>query len=94
MESRTPIVNSSNIQNYVSKIVYVPGTVQSIQMDQAMLESCDQGQILIHLMPVLCDNKGTKCVEGTAMILGKVQEDMSVQEIDTESMRGSYGNFG
>jgi hypothetical protein len=30
-------------------------------------------------------------VEGTVIVLGKVLEDMSLQEIDTEAMRGSYG---
>jgi hypothetical protein len=88
MESHTPLVNSSNIQEYSGKIVRIPGMIRSVQMDQAMMETCDQGQVLIHLGS---SEEGSQCEEGNAIVLGHANDDGSVNEIFTQMMKGNYG---
>jgi replication factor A3 len=83
----TPIVNSTTLQHHINKMVLLPGTCTTMDSQSAIINSTDQGQVQIHLMP------GSKLSQGNVLVLGKVGEDLSIQEVDTTVMNGSFGIF-
>jgi hypothetical protein len=87
----TPLIHSSTIQQHLNQIVYAAGTITSISPDQeqALLQLPDQGQVSILLLP---NSTVTKSGCG-ALVLGKVMDGQTIQEINVQIMQGSYGIF-
>ncbi|KAI8893768.1 hypothetical protein BC833DRAFT_607296 [Globomyces pollinis-pini] len=74
---KTPRVNSTTIQNHIGNIITLVGTIISIQSPYAVLVTPDHGQTRI----LLADD--SKCQLGVVQVLGKVEPDLSVVELDS-----------
>ncbi|KAI8928452.1 replication factor A protein 3 [Entophlyctis helioformis] len=73
----TPRVNSALLLKNVGKTVRIVGKVTSINSTNAILEASDKGQVTVMLA------MGSGVRPGVVEILGRVTNDVSVQEMSS-----------
>eukprot|EP00842_Homolaphlyctis_polyrhiza_P001700 jgi/Hompol1/2530/HPOL_006036-RA len=80
----TPRINSALLQKNTGGTVRLVGNIVGINQNYAIIETSDKGQVKI----ILATNSMLR--QGTVEVLGKVTEDLSVQELTSHAFAGTY----
>ncbi|CEP08932.1 hypothetical protein [Parasitella parasitica] len=84
MDKPTPRINSSLREKYIGQTVRVIGKLVSLSGDTAVLESTDNGQILVHVNGE--SRWGTDYIE----VIGQVEPDFTLKEFKTTNLGNDF----
>lgn len=83
MDKPTPRINSELREKYVGRTVRLTGKIVSLSGNSAVLNSTDNGQVLVHLNGE--SQWGTDYVE----VIGQVENDFTLREFKTTNLGNS-----
>ncbi|KAH9815589.1 replication factor A protein 3 [Melampsora americana] len=86
MDATTPRINSSMLPNFIGRVVRISGKLISCNFQSdAVIESCDGGQIT-----VLVAQNSPIGTDSYLEIIGKVESDNTIREMDTCNFGEDY----